>query len=79
VHLVRDAAAVHDPTAFTDPENWNGGFHELSWEVGDRDDERLQRVVTALWWAARDHRLLRQHRQGAGRTDRDPRHLGFSA
>jgi hypothetical protein len=52
VYLLRDAAAVHDPTAFTDPEIWNGGFHELSWEVGDRDDERLQPAVTALRWAA---------------------------
>jgi hypothetical protein len=43
---------VHDPTAFTDQENWTGGFYELSVEVGDRDDERLQRAVTALWQAA---------------------------
>lgn len=43
---------MHDPTAFTDTENWTGGFYELSMEIGDRDDERLQRAVTALWRAA---------------------------
>jgi hypothetical protein len=47
-----DTAAVHDPTAFTDTENWNGGFYELSLEIGDRDDERLQRGLSALWQAA---------------------------
>jgi len=37
---------------FTDPENWTGGFYELSLEVGNRDDDRLQRAVTTLWRAA---------------------------
>ncbi|ANZ43495.1 hypothetical protein BBK82_42540 [Lentzea guizhouensis] len=37
---------------FTDPENWTGGFYELSLEIGDRDDERLQGALTALWRAA---------------------------
>ena len=43
---------MHDPTAFTDQENWTGGFYELSLEVGDRDDDRLQRALVALWRAA---------------------------
>ena len=38
--------------AFTDAENWSGGFYELALEIGDRDDERLQRALTALWRAA---------------------------
>jgi hypothetical protein len=50
--LTGNTAAVHDPMAFTDPENWTGGFYELSLEVGDRDDDRLQRALTALWGAA---------------------------
>ncbi|GGS48901.1 MULTISPECIES: hypothetical protein [Actinokineospora] len=41
-----------DPAAFTDPSNWHGGFYELSLELGDRDDGRLQRALTALWRAA---------------------------
>lgn len=40
-HVVWDTAVMRDPTAFTDPENWVGGFYELTLEVGDRDDERL--------------------------------------
>lgn len=51
-YVVWDTAVVHDPTAFADPENWTGGFYELSLEVGDRDDERLQRGLSALWRAA---------------------------
>ncbi|MEU4766338.1 hypothetical protein AB0H12_24085 [Actinosynnema sp. NPDC023794] len=43
---------MHDPMAFTDAENWSGGFYELALEIGDRDDERLQRALTALWRAA---------------------------
>jgi hypothetical protein len=50
--LTGNTAAVHDPMAFTDPENWTGGFYELSLEIGDRDDDRLQRALTALWGAA---------------------------
>lgn len=41
-----------DPTSFTDPENWAGGFYELSLELGDRDDDRLDRAVNALWVGA---------------------------
>jgi hypothetical protein len=51
-HVVWDTAAMPDATAFTDPENWTGGFYELSLEIGDRDDGRLQRALTALWQAA---------------------------
>jgi len=47
-----DTAVVHDPTAFTDPENWTGGFYELSSEIGDYDDERLQRGLNTLWRTA---------------------------
>jgi hypothetical protein len=47
-----DAAEVPDPAAFTDPENWYGGFYELALRIGDRDDERLQHAVSALWSAA---------------------------
>lgn len=43
---------MRDPTAFTDPENWSGGFYELELEIGVRDDGRLQRALTALWRAA---------------------------
>lgn len=36
----------------TDPENWHGGFYELAIELADESDERLQRILTALWHAA---------------------------
>ncbi len=51
-HAVWNTAVVPDPMACTDAENWTGGFYELSLEIGDRDDERLQRALTALWRAA---------------------------
>ena len=38
-----------DPTAFTDPDNWAGGFYELSLELGERSDERLDRALSVLW------------------------------
>ncbi|MFD4668905.1 hypothetical protein ACFWNN_04170 [Lentzea sp. NPDC058450] len=41
-----------DPASFTDRENWTGGFYELSLEIGDHDDARLERALTALWQAA---------------------------
>ncbi|MER5266090.1 hypothetical protein ABTZ99_28785 [Actinosynnema sp. NPDC002837] len=56
---------MHDPMAFTDAENWTGGFYELSLEVGDHDDERLQRALTALWGAA-------AATDGYGHRDREP-------
>ncbi|MDQ2584085.1 hypothetical protein [Saccharothrix yanglingensis] len=43
---------MHDPALFTDPENWTGGFYELSLEIGVPDDGRRQRALTALWRAA---------------------------
>lgn len=43
---------MHSSMVFTDRENWNGGFYELSLELGDRDDDRLQLALTALWGAA---------------------------
>lgn len=41
-----------DPAAFTDAENWAGGYYELAVELGDTSDERLQRALTELWDAA---------------------------
>lgn len=37
------------PTSFTDRENWTGGFYELAIEVGDCDDDRLDREIAAAW------------------------------
>jgi hypothetical protein len=42
-----------DPAAFTDPENWSGGFYELAVEISDTDDARLDRAIAAVWPAAR--------------------------
>ncbi|MFG1674673.1 hypothetical protein [Micromonospora sp. NPDC049282] len=50
--MVRLSGDPPDPAAFTDAENWTGGFYELAIEVGDTDDERLDRVLGALWRAA---------------------------
>jgi hypothetical protein len=44
---------MQDPTAFTDDENWNGGFYELAIEIGDTSDKRLQFGLSALWRTAR--------------------------
>ena len=41
-----------DPAAFTDGENWNGGFYELAIELGPTDDDRLDRALVALWQEA---------------------------
>lgn len=38
-----------DPTAFTDPENWTGGWYELALELGQRCDERLDHALRVLW------------------------------
>lgn len=76
---------MHDPALFTDPENWTGGFYELSLEIGDPDDGRRQRALTVLWWAAAVGRagrvrlllhLLRGHR---GPVDAVPPPLGAPA
>jgi hypothetical protein len=39
-------------TAFTDPENWTGGWYELSLELGQRCDERLDHALRVLWQEA---------------------------
>lgn len=49
---VWNTGVVQDPTSFTDPDNWAGRDYELSLEIGDSDEERLQRAVGALWRAA---------------------------
>jgi hypothetical protein len=43
---------MRDPASFTDSENWCGGFYELSLEIGDTSDERLQLALSSLWQAA---------------------------
>lgn len=40
---------MSDPSAFTDGENWTGGFYELAVELGDRDDQRLDAAISAAW------------------------------
>lgn len=56
MHLATTSAdtppMTFDPIAFTDDENWHGGFYELAIELGDCDDERLQAALSALWQAA---------------------------
>ena len=37
------------PAAFTDDENWHGGFYELAVVLGSRDDARLDAAVRAAW------------------------------
>jgi hypothetical protein len=37
------------PTSFTDDNNWNGGFYELSIDLGDRDDARLASALERAW------------------------------
>jgi len=60
-----DAPAMDDPSAFTDGENWSGGFYELAIELGHTSDQRLQRALSTLWRAAAI--------QGCyGRRDREP-------
>lgn len=41
------------PADLTDPENWHGGFYELTIELADESDEHLQRILTALWHTAK--------------------------
>lgn len=40
------------PARLADPENWHGGFYELSIELGSRNDERLGAALQVLWRAA---------------------------
>ncbi|MER7760987.1 hypothetical protein [Streptomyces sp. NPDC097619] len=42
-----------DPAAFTDEENWRGGFYELALEFAGRDDRLLQAALSAVWRSAR--------------------------
>lgn len=58
---------MRDPAAaFTDDENWTGGFYELALELGDMSDERLQLALSALWRAAAVEGCY-------GSRDREPR------
>lgn len=54
------------PAAFTDDENWTGGFYELALELGDTSDERLQLALSALWRVAAVEGCY-------GSRDREPR------
>lgn len=38
-----------DFSELNDEENWNGGYYELSIEMGPTDDGRLERALLALW------------------------------
>lgn len=59
---------VTSPAAFTDADNWSGGFYELAIELGERSDRRLGHALDALWRAARV--------QGCyGSRDREPHEL----
>lgn len=50
-------------TAFTQDDNWYGGFYELALELGATSDARLERALTVLgevagvpgWYGSRDH------------------------
>jgi hypothetical protein len=50
--VTTEKPAPTNPADLDEPENWWGGFYELSIELGQRDDDRLDRAVTALWSAA---------------------------
>ena len=41
-----------NPADIEDPDNWDGGFYELTIELGARDDTRLDRALRSLWRAA---------------------------
>ena len=43
---------VTAPDSFVDDDNWRGGFYELSIEIGETSDERLERTLGSLWRAA---------------------------
>ena len=75
---------VNDSSAFTDDENWTGGFYELAVELGDRDDHRLDAAISAAWadpwltgpFAARDHEASAQERVAPSlATQETTRHL----
>ena len=40
------------PSDLDDEDNWRGGFYELALELGQRDDDRLERALLALWQEA---------------------------
>jgi hypothetical protein len=42
---------VTSPAAFTDADNWTGGFYELAIELGERSDVRIGRALDTLWRA----------------------------
>lgn len=40
-------------TSFRDRNNWSGGHYQLALELGERDDDVVDRAFRALWAAAR--------------------------
>ena len=58
-----------DPTAFTDPENWTGGWYELALELGQRCDERLDHALR-VWCVVARGRHCRLRWITGSRTDR---------
>lgn len=40
-----------DPADLADPDNWTGGYYELSLLLGPHDDDRLDAALQALWAA----------------------------
>jgi hypothetical protein len=47
--LVRDVTGADD---LNDPDNWSGGFYELSVNLGPPDDRRLDAAIGVLWTGA---------------------------
>lgn len=45
-------SGLGDPSAFTFAANWSGGFYQLALELGETNDARLQRALSALWLSA---------------------------
>ncbi|WP_281899763.1 hypothetical protein [Phytohabitans aurantiacus] len=51
---------VTSPAAFTIDDNRHGGFYELAIEVGDTNNDRVDRALPALWRAAQVRGMLWQ-------------------
>ena len=47
-----ESSGRSDPADMNVPDNWHGGYYELSIKLGAADDQRLDRAVTAMWSAA---------------------------
>src|SRR5688500_16091987 len=54
------AVEMSDPMLYTDEENWSGGLYELAIELGETNDQRLQRAPhrppDRLWLPGRARR-----------------------